>query len=312
MQRPYAAACFLFALLSGTGVCPATGKVKVQVVHTHTGVRLGSGGLINEFDRAWSRCSGTTGTYSKELGFYCGDSRLFSLPDMQNHRVDALFYDVQVIMPDATRLVFHCSTILDANCQGLPEYPGSTSVVCSDFAYGGTAYKDCSASGASAEGIGVYRAALHGGRMTIFGSNWQRNYLQYGTWQFDGQDPQNPAPAQETKPAPAPETSPAPTQEKQESKPAADEKPAADNPTDAKAAGTPATTPADNPVTTNSPAPPADHVIDPHIMEQAKAGDPIAQYKLGYDYYLGRGVPLDYVQAAIWWRKAAEQGFPEA
>jgi TPR repeat protein len=55
-----------------------------------------------------------------------------------------------------------------------------------------------------------------------------------------------------------------------------------------------------------------DQVIDPQVIEQAKAGDMVAQYKLGYDYYLGRGIAQDYSQAAIWWKKSAEQGFPEA
>jgi TPR repeat protein len=55
-----------------------------------------------------------------------------------------------------------------------------------------------------------------------------------------------------------------------------------------------------------------DQVIDPQVIEQARAGDAVAQYKLGYDYYLGRGIAQDYAQAAIWWKKAAEQGYPEA
>ena len=65
----------------------------------------------------------------------------------------------------------------------------------------------------------------------------------------------------------------------------------------------------------STPAPaaaPAEQVIDPSIIEQARAGDSVAQYKLGYDYYLGRGIAQDYIQAAIWWKKAAEQGFPQA
>jgi len=53
-------------------------------------------------------------------------------------------------------------------------------------------------------------------------------------------------------------------------------------------------------------------VIDPRVIEQAKAGDPESQYKLGYYYFQGKGVPIDYVQAAIWWRKAADQGLPQA
>jgi hypothetical protein len=49
-------------------------------------------------------------------------------------------------------------------------------------------------------------------------------------------------------------------------------------------------------------------IIDPHVIADARAGDAIAQYKLGYDYYLGKGISQDYIQAAIWWQKAAEQG----
>lgn len=53
--------------------------------------------------------------------------------------------------------------------------------------------------------------------------------------------------------------------------------------------------------------------VDTDLIEQAKAGDPKAQYTLGYDYYKGRkGTPQDFAQAAVWWRKSADQGFPQA
>jgi hypothetical protein len=55
-----------------------------------------------------------------------------------------------------------------------------------------------------------------------------------------------------------------------------------------------------------------EQAIDPQVIEQAKGGDFVAQYKLGYAYYLGRGIAQDYSQAAIWWKKAAEQGYPDA
>jgi TPR repeat protein len=41
---------------------------------------------------------------------------------------------------------------------------------------------------------------------------------------------------------------------------------------------------------------------------RAEHGDIRAQYKLASMYYLGRGVPQDYGEAARWYRKAAEQG----
>ncbi len=67
--------------------------------------------------------------------------------------------------------------------------------------------------------------------------------------------------------------------------------------------------------TANIPAtssPPA-LLIDIDVIEEAKAGDPKAQYKLGYDYYLGlHGFAKDYAQAAVWWKKSADQGFASA
>ena len=52
--------------------------------------------------------------------------------------------------------------------------------------------------------------------------------------------------------------------------------------------------------------------IDPQLIARAKAGQAEAQYILGVLYYLGQGVPQDFVQAANWYRKAAEQGGVEA
>jgi hypothetical protein len=39
---------------------------------------------------------------------------------------------------------------------------------------------------------------------------------------------------------------------------------------------------------------------------------PEEQFILATDYLTGHGVPQDYVQAAVWYRKAADQGFAEA
>src|SRR5262245_26352580 len=41
------------------------------------------------------------------------------------------------------------------------------------------------------------------------------------------------------------------------------------------------------------------------LADQGRAG---AQHNLGVLYGTGRGVPLDYAEAAKWWRRAAEQG----
>ena len=44
----------------------------------------------------------------------------------------------------------------------------------------------------------------------------------------------------------------------------------------------------------------------------AEQGNAEAQYDLGALYVKGQGVPQDYAQAALWYRKAAEQGDAEA
>ena len=40
----------------------------------------------------------------------------------------------------------------------------------------------------------------------------------------------------------------------------------------------------------------------------AQNGDPAAQAYLGYLYAIGRGVPQDYTQAAIWYGRTTERG----
>ena len=39
-----------------------------------------------------------------------------------------------------------------------------------------------------------------------------------------------------------------------------------------------------------------------------RAGNAVAQARLGWMYEKGEGVPQDYAQAAAWYLKAAEQG----
>lgn len=44
------------------------------------------------------------------------------------------------------------------------------------------------------------------------------------------------------------------------------------------------------------------------FMAKAEKGDAEAQFNVGYCYMRGAGVPLDEAKAAVWYRKAAEQG----
>jgi hypothetical protein len=37
-----------------------------------------------------------------------------------------------------------------------------------------------------------------------------------------------------------------------------------------------------------------------------------AEYRLGYDYFLGRGIPQNYAQSLKWWHKASAQGYAPA
>jgi hypothetical protein len=288
MQRLSAASCLLFAFLPGAAMSLAAERITVQVIETHTGVRLGS--TEQDSDQVRSICDESSGRYTRDLGFHCADAGLFRPASDYE-----FFYDLRVIMPDDAHLVFHCSTILSRSCEGFPEYPKNTSIACSDFVFLGRAYKDCTATGPASQAIGVYQAALHGNRMTILGGHWRRNYLHSGTWGLEALAAQDskPAPPQDDKPAASPQANPAP---------------AAPAPTEAKSADTPPVASA----VASAADQPASQLIDPRVIEQAKAGVPEAQYKLGYDYFLGRGVPLDYVQAAVWWRKAADQGYPKA
>lgn len=48
------------------------------------------------------------------------------------------------------------------------------------------------------------------------------------------------------------------------------------------------------------------------LEKQAASGDARSQCILGNSYDYGQGVPQDYVQAALWYRKAAEQGNTDA
>ena len=46
--------------------------------------------------------------------------------------------------------------------------------------------------------------------------------------------------------------------------------------------------------------------------KKAEAGNPMAQWLLGFIYSHGNGVPKDSAEAAKWFRKAADQGFARA
>jgi len=52
----------------------------------------------------------------------------------------------------------------------------------------------------------------------------------------------------------------------------------------------------------------ADFKLFDDTRVKAESGNATAQYNLGYCYEYGRGVAKDYVEAAKWYRKAADQG----
>ncbi len=52
--------------------------------------------------------------------------------------------------------------------------------------------------------------------------------------------------------------------------------------------------------------------IDPALMAKARAGNTDAQFLVGTKYELGANVTKDPAQAAVWYRKAADQGFAQA
>ena len=48
------------------------------------------------------------------------------------------------------------------------------------------------------------------------------------------------------------------------------------------------------------------------VKKKAEAGDAESQVELGLRYDTGKGMPKDQVEAASWYRKAAEQNYPAA
>jgi len=48
------------------------------------------------------------------------------------------------------------------------------------------------------------------------------------------------------------------------------------------------------------------------IKEAAEQGDPHAQFRLGWDYYIGNGVARDKMEAVKWYTAAADQGLRTA
>lgn len=48
------------------------------------------------------------------------------------------------------------------------------------------------------------------------------------------------------------------------------------------------------------------------LRARAEKGDASAQFKLGFMYDVGKGVPQDHTEAVRWYRKAADQGDADA
>ncbi|HEY2858774.1 MAG TPA: SEL1-like repeat protein, partial [Terracidiphilus sp.] len=53
-------------------------------------------------------------------------------------------------------------------------------------------------------------------------------------------------------------------------------------------------------------------LLSGRILSAQPSEDPQTQFNRGSAYWYGEGAPQDYVQAANWFRKAAEQGYAEA
>lgn len=72
------------------------------------------------------------------------------------------------------------------------------------------------------------------------------------------------------------------------------------------------------PVSDASPPPPSNSAITSQTQnidtpkEQAATDDAEMQFHIGTLYETGKGVPQDYAQAVLWYRKAAEQSFAKA
>src|SRR5579863_5582591 len=97
------ASCLIFLLLAGALLCHGE-RLKVQVVQTHTGIKLGGAGSVVDPDGAGpsvTRCNGDSGTNAGDLASTCNRPPVHGAPAPSEDRGDySLFFDVIVIMPD--------------------------------------------------------------------------------------------------------------------------------------------------------------------------------------------------------------------
>src|ERR1700733_14440913 len=71
VQRSNAALYFLLALLTQPAFAHEAGRLKVQVIQTHTGVSFEAPPSATASGDMVTRCNGTSGTYSKNIGYHC-------------------------------------------------------------------------------------------------------------------------------------------------------------------------------------------------------------------------------------------------
>src|SRR5579864_8545887 len=99
------ASYLVFALLAGARLCPAAAKVKIELVQIHTGVNRGATTPSDSADPdpISTQCNGASGTYARDLGFYC-QGPVIPLDERPGAQGYSLFVNIAVVMPDSSRL----------------------------------------------------------------------------------------------------------------------------------------------------------------------------------------------------------------
>lgn len=284
------------------GLLQAQQKINIEVVSAHTSVvmRVDSINIVGTPGKSVTRCSGISGIYSREYGYDCNTTFFPEVPGHTKQILDYTFmFDLNVIMPDGSRLTLHCSTISDKHCEGFPSYSENTTVNCESYNLAGSYYKDCYANGTDFKGIGMYEAQVHGDKITIYGDKWKHEYKKAEVWESTAPNTEPDDPISQTNLG---------VKYDQGSGVPIDHVKAAMLYRQAAEHGN-----ADAQYFLGY-----DYFIGQGVPQDfneaiiwyrkaAEQGHAAAQLNLGSLYYAGQGVNQDYVQAAKWIQKAAEQ-----
>jgi hypothetical protein len=263
-------------LIFGSAPLQAKEKVRVEVVDTgsYTYVAFGARTIPASPEQTITNCSGTSGIYARDYGYNCVSTASQATPEHKVLWPTALgkYEMAKVIMPNSAHLILICS-ISEKHCgRFVDEKVPGIDQNCEDLS-----------RGIRGEVQIFCRYTMRGsGSLGLFQAEIEGDKVTISgprgklVYRMSG------------------------SWESTNTSPPGQDSGNLESPVSPSSAGTLG-------VTARNDTP-----IDPQAIADAIGGDAVAQYNLGYDFYLGKGVRQDYAQAAQWWRMAAEQGNPSA